>query len=251
MSQLVLGYDHRDWNGCLIGRRAADGYVNATAMCKANGKRWNHYISNDRSQAYIVALTAALRLAGNPADPTSAGFPADPIQTVCTGPNDLRGTWVHPRLAVDLARWISPHFAVWMDGWILEQLQPAPPPQPAPLPRPQPTTQQLTSEAYFRSANFQRLIWDLAVVYDQGHKGSFTPEICTAITMAGAALYRCFEFHATPHGLIPPQSADTPAGRLTGSAMHLHSQPLASDYDEHGRWRHDRDLPQRRRRKAY
>jgi hypothetical protein len=240
MSQLILGYDHRDWNGRLIGRRAADGYVNATAMCKANRRLWADYARQIRTAEYLRALSGSM------------GIPIDLLmQVIRTGPNDLRGTWVHPRLAVDLARWISPHFAVWMDGWILEQLQPAPPPQPAPLPRPQPTAQQLTSEAYFRSANFQRLIWDLAVVYDQGHKGSFTPEICTAITMAGAALYRCFEFHATPHGLIPPQSADTPAGRLTGSAMHLHSQPLASDYDEHGRWRHDRDLPQRRRRKAY
>lgn len=32
------------------------------------------------------------------------------------------GTWVHPRLAVDLARWCSPLFAVWLDGWILDTL---------------------------------------------------------------------------------------------------------------------------------
>jgi hypothetical protein len=44
------------------------------------------------------------------------------VRSVATGPNDQRGTWVHPRLAVDLARWISPEFAVWMDGWILGQL---------------------------------------------------------------------------------------------------------------------------------
>lgn len=240
MSQLILGYDHRDWNGRLIGRRAADGYVNATAMCKANGKHLPHYRANDRTAQYLQALSG------------SVGIPTDLLmQTICAGPNDLRGTWVHPRLAVDLARWISPHFAVWMDGWILEQLQPAPPPAPAPLPRPQPTTQQLTSEAYFHSANYQRLIWDLAVVYDQGHKGSFTPEICTAITMAGAALHRAFGPHATPHGLIPPQSASTPAGRLTGSAMHLHAQPRDSDYDERGRWRLDPEVPERRRRKVY
>ena len=30
------------------------------------------------------------------------------------------GTWVHPQVAVDLARWTSAHFAVWMDGWFLE-----------------------------------------------------------------------------------------------------------------------------------
>jgi hypothetical protein len=49
------------------------------------------------------------------------------VTSIGTGPNHLRGTWIHPRLAVDLARWISPAFAVWMDGWFLEQFQPASP----------------------------------------------------------------------------------------------------------------------------
>ena len=31
-------------------------------------------------------------------------------------------SWIHERLAVDLARWLSPDFAVWMDGWVLEAL---------------------------------------------------------------------------------------------------------------------------------
>ena len=33
-----------------------------------------------------------------------------------------RGSWIHERVAVDLARWLSPDFAVWMDGWVLEGL---------------------------------------------------------------------------------------------------------------------------------
>jgi formylmethanofuran dehydrogenase subunit D len=33
--------DVRIWNGTPISRRTTDGYVNATAMCKANGKQWN------------------------------------------------------------------------------------------------------------------------------------------------------------------------------------------------------------------
>jgi hypothetical protein len=107
--------ESRTWNGVEIQRRPTDGYVNATAMCKANGKLWKNYHQNDRTQAYIAALTMALGSAGNP---------ADPIQTITTGLNHLRGTWVHPRIAVDLARWISPAFAVWMDGWFLESLTP-------------------------------------------------------------------------------------------------------------------------------
>jgi hypothetical protein len=100
----------REWNGHAIQRRQVDGYVNATAMCKANGKHLPHYLANGRTTEYLQALSG------------SVGIPADLLKvSIGTGPNHLRGTWIHPRLAVDLARWISPAFAVWMDGWFLEQ----------------------------------------------------------------------------------------------------------------------------------
>ncbi|MEB3361566.1 MAG: KilA-N domain-containing protein [Synechococcaceae cyanobacterium] len=102
----------RSWNGHAIQRRLADGYVNATAMAKASGRHLPHYFGTLRACGYIQALQG------------SVGIPTDLlVQTVTTGPNGGRGTWVHPRLAVDLARWISPEFAVWMDGWILEELE--------------------------------------------------------------------------------------------------------------------------------
>jgi hypothetical protein len=108
----------RTWNDAPISRRDGDGYADATAMCQANGKLWGHYIGNQRTTDYIQALAASLNL------------PAEQLViTTTTGPNHLRGTWVHPRLAVDLARWLSPRFAVWMDGWLLEQLE-----QPQPVP---------------------------------------------------------------------------------------------------------------------
>jgi hypothetical protein len=34
------------------------------------------------------------------------------IETRVTGPNEVRGTWVHPYVAVHLAQWLSPRFAV-------------------------------------------------------------------------------------------------------------------------------------------
>lgn len=108
----------RTWNDAPISRRDGDGYADATAMCQANGKLWADYQRLTRTTAYIQALAASLNL------------PADQLViTTTTGPNHLRGTWVHPRLAVDLARWLSPEFAVWMDGWFLEQLE-----QPAAAP---------------------------------------------------------------------------------------------------------------------
>jgi hypothetical protein len=105
----------RTWNDAPISRRDSDGYADATAMCQANGREWKAYHRTDRTTDYITALADATGLQ-----------PAQLVITTTTGPNHLRGTWIHPRLAVDLARWISPQFAVWMDGWFLDALN-APP----------------------------------------------------------------------------------------------------------------------------
>ena len=122
----------REWNGVPIHRRE-DGWVNATAMCQAEGKRWNNYIRMDRTQEYVTALVEALTaetacaaaVAPNRADLAqgSTRNRADllnlVIRSVTTGPNEQRGTYIHPRLAVDFARWLRAAFAVWMDSWFL------------------------------------------------------------------------------------------------------------------------------------
>jgi hypothetical protein len=107
MSDLVT----RSWNSTPIARRTTDGYVNATAMCKANGKRWKDYRESDRCQRYLDALESV------------AGISVHGLVESRSGGAGGGGTWVHPQVAVDLARWISPEFAVWMDGWFLEELE--------------------------------------------------------------------------------------------------------------------------------
>jgi hypothetical protein len=122
--QSVPGHEARIWAGTAITRRQGDGYVNATAMCQANSKLWGHYIRADRTQAYIDALRQHLEWI--PEDPNANISPClnapELVVSVKGGTPDLQGTWVHPRLAIDLARWISPQFAVWMDGWFLESI---------------------------------------------------------------------------------------------------------------------------------
>lgn len=130
MSDLIT----RSWNDTPIGRRPSDGYVNATAMCKANGKKLNHYLDLDRTSDYLNALEASL-VAQTPCESAVAGIPVTGVSLIeiRQGGNnpESQGTWVHPQVAVDLARWISPKFAVWMDGWFLEAVQ-QPRPQPTP-----------------------------------------------------------------------------------------------------------------------
>ena len=100
----------RSWNGTPIHRRTTDGFVNATAMCKANGKEWNEYRRSSRCCDYLGALSQCREISGNGTDELIQARPRT-------------GTWVHPQIAVDLARWISAPFAVWMDGWFLEALE--------------------------------------------------------------------------------------------------------------------------------
>ena len=109
MSDLIT----RSWNGTAIPRRVVDGYINATTMCKANGKLWSDYWRTDRCSQYLESLSAVM---GNPIT-GQEGL----VQSKQGGAH--QGTWIHPRVAVELARWISSDFAVWMDGWFLDELE--------------------------------------------------------------------------------------------------------------------------------
>ena len=50
------GMESRTWNGVDILRRPLDGYVNATAMCKAYGKLFADYWRLERTTQYAQAL---------------------------------------------------------------------------------------------------------------------------------------------------------------------------------------------------
>ena len=130
VSNLVPSPIPYTYNGTLI-LASGDGYWNATAMCRANGKLWSNYWQNQSTQEFVEELARSL------------GIPRDRlVRTVMTGPNDTRGTWVHRRLAMHLAQWCSPRFAVLVAGWIEElltqgrvELRPAPAPTLQPYTR--------------------------------------------------------------------------------------------------------------------
>ena len=86
-----------------------DGMVNATVLCKAGGKLFGHYKSNKQTEAYLKALESNI------------GIPIlELFSTLVGGKHD--GTWVHRKVAIHLAQWISPSFAVQVTNWIDELL---------------------------------------------------------------------------------------------------------------------------------
>jgi len=92
-----------------VGQRAHDGYINATALCKAAGKSIHHYIQNKATEDFLVELEGC------------RGIPRDLlVRKITDGMNENRGTWVHPQVAINLAQWASPEFAVRVTEWVLD-----------------------------------------------------------------------------------------------------------------------------------
>ena len=90
-----------------ISQRMRDNYVDATSMCNQFRSRLcKDYLSLQRTKEYLEELSQVI---GTPL--------ADLVEVRRGGMN--QGTWVHPRVCVDLARWLCPRFAVAMGGWFL------------------------------------------------------------------------------------------------------------------------------------
>lgn len=106
---LPTPYITHEEDNTIIYQRHEDGYVNATAMCKAAGKRWYDYSRLSVVKEFVSELA------------TDTGIPADLLmKKITTGENEIRGTWIHPDLAVNLAVWLSPKFAVKVSRWVRE-----------------------------------------------------------------------------------------------------------------------------------
>ena len=103
-------YENREFCGSIIRQRISDGYLNATEMCKANGKLYGHYIENKQTREFLKELSSDMEQ------------PIQKLVEVRKGNSKKfsQGTWVHPRVATHLAVWISPKFAVKITRWIEE-----------------------------------------------------------------------------------------------------------------------------------
>jgi hypothetical protein len=121
-SQLDLFVPHA-YHGQTIEQRAKDGYINATAMCDAAGRPWSRYWENRSAREFADALSADL------------GIPISGlIESVKGGLPHRQGTWVHPQVAINLAQWLSPRFAVLVSKWVVDWMSGGGAPQPAKLP---------------------------------------------------------------------------------------------------------------------
>lgn len=104
---LLIGHEIE---GEIVPQRPKDGYINATALCRATGKLFADYSRLSSTQAFLRELS------------NDMGIPITALIQTLKGGNrpELQGTWVHPQAAINLAQWLSPKFAVQVSKWVLE-----------------------------------------------------------------------------------------------------------------------------------
>jgi len=90
-----------------IGIRS-DGYINATQLCKAAGKKFNDYQRIKQTEDYLQALSF------------NTGIPVLDLINSNVGGNHS-GTYVHRKVGYHLSQWLSPSFAVQVSN-ILDNL---------------------------------------------------------------------------------------------------------------------------------
>lgn len=106
----------------VIQQRAEDGYINATELCQAAGKRWHNYVRNETTGHFLRALSAKTRIS------------VPLLNQQVTSPDGIHSTWVHPKVAIHLAQWLSADFAVQVSEWIYDWMSGANQPKETTLP---------------------------------------------------------------------------------------------------------------------
>jgi hypothetical protein len=116
MNNLIL----REWNNQKI-RQREDNYICLTDMCKACGKQLKHWLENKSTTEYLNELSSVVGIPATAENPQSQEIKAL-VEINKGGTPELQGTWGHRKVALRLAQWLSPKFAIQVDTWIEELL---------------------------------------------------------------------------------------------------------------------------------
>lgn len=99
---------NRQLAGQLVCQRRDNGYINATALCKAAGKLCRDYFRATPTKPFLSELSRMCEIR------------TSDLKIVIRGFEIQQGTWVHPYVAINLAQWASPKFAVAVSKWVFE-----------------------------------------------------------------------------------------------------------------------------------
>lgn len=89
----------------------ADGWINATEAATRFGKEPAQWLRLDSTKEYLDRLTERM-------EKSNVGKSHITLVTTRRGNTASSGTWLHPKLAVKFARWLSVDFEIWCDEQI-------------------------------------------------------------------------------------------------------------------------------------
>ena len=81
-----------------------DGWINATVAGCGFAKQPSDWLSLELTQEYISGLARR------------AGLSFDSLVVLRRGNERTRGTWLHPKLSIKFARWLSVDFEIWLEN---------------------------------------------------------------------------------------------------------------------------------------
>lgn len=99
-----------DYDGLPV-RFNGDGWLHATEIAERFGKKSAHWLELDSTKEYIRKLSE--RMAAS-----NVGKSDITLVISRRGNSKSSGTWLHPKLAVKFARWLSVDFEIWCDEQI-------------------------------------------------------------------------------------------------------------------------------------
>ncbi|MXP04796.1 MULTISPECIES: phage antirepressor KilAC domain-containing protein [unclassified Apibacter] len=86
--------------------------INATEMAKVFNKRPTDWLKLQSTKEFIQVLSVTKKI-----------VTADLVIVRSGGIPDMQGTWLHEDVAIELARWLNPSFAIWCNDRIKELLR--------------------------------------------------------------------------------------------------------------------------------
>ena len=105
----------REMHGVIVPQENQDGYINATALAKAykqaTGKRKDpsNWLRSKQAKEYIAYVASVTQICVTLLVQIKQGGNLETIE---------QGTWIHPKLALAYASWLSPEFQYQVTEWI-------------------------------------------------------------------------------------------------------------------------------------
>ena len=99
-----------DYEGQAV-RFNADGWLHATEIAERFGKEPAQWLRLDSTKEYIERLSERM-------EKSNVGKSHITLVKTRRGNTSTSGTWLHPKLAVKFARWLSVDFEIWCDEQI-------------------------------------------------------------------------------------------------------------------------------------